>query len=208
MMSRRTLLSNPHHKHLWGPGPAGRRASGACRRALPAKAAGNGNGGPRRLEGVHCWSFRESKSVFLLCCSALLYCHAFCAALPPAASAAPCVELCKRHHCTLVFRHRGPAQKWQICGTCLPTDTPAGTVQQRCSCTPDVDAHIYVSQLRFAFPTVHLSANVPHRLCQSTCQCMRRGQRAEGFPCGPKQVHRGSPAGAVQGSRRPARARH
>ena len=151
IMSHRTPLLDPHHKHLWAPLPVGRRASGACRRALPAKATGHGNGGPRRLQGVHCWSVRQDNQVFLYC-SALLYRHAFCAALPPAASAAPCVELCKRHHCTVVLRHRGPAHMWQLAGTCLATDTPAGTLQQRCSCTPDVDAHIYVSQPRLRFP--------------------------------------------------------
>ena len=141
IMRRRTPLPDPHHKHVWGPLPAGRRASGACRGALPAKAAGNGTGGPRKLCGVHCWSFIKSNRGFVLCCSALLYCHAACAALPPAASAALCDELCKGRHYNVVHRHRGPAHMCQLVGTCHPTDMPAGTLQQRCSCTPNVDAH-------------------------------------------------------------------
>ena len=51
-MSHRTLAIKYTYKYCRGTSPAGHRLSVLCR-AQPAKAAGNGNDGSRRLEGAH-----------------------------------------------------------------------------------------------------------------------------------------------------------
>ena len=52
-MSHRTLAINLTCKYCRGISPAGPRSSVLCCRAQPAKAAGNGNRGSRRLQGAH-----------------------------------------------------------------------------------------------------------------------------------------------------------
>ena len=88
-----------------------------------------------------------------MCCTALICCHALCAALPLAASAALCGELHKRRH----YRHHGLAQMRQLAGTCRGIAAVL-QVQARRGRTQ------YMSQLRVAVPIVHLSASTSHML--------------------------------------------